>query len=115
MYPFGKFITQRRKELGLTQKTLAARIKQDDGKPLSEQYLNDIEHGRRGAPPDYLLKQLAKPLRFELDLLYFSGGTLAARYPEPRGVGCACGRCFPGVPPDSAPTIKRSLKIFSLR
>ena len=43
MITFGEFITHRRKELGLTQKEVAARIKQDDGKALSVQYLNDIE------------------------------------------------------------------------
>jgi hypothetical protein len=49
---------------------IATAIKQD-GKPISVQYLNDIEHGRRGAPPDYVLVQLAKLLRVPLDILYF--------------------------------------------
>jgi transcriptional regulator with XRE-family HTH domain len=74
MITFGEFIAHRRKDLGLTQKEVAARIKQDDGKPLSVQYLNDIEHGRRGAPPDYVIKQLAKLLGLQLDLVYFRAG-----------------------------------------
>ena len=74
MTTFGEFIMHRRKGLGLTQKEIAARIKQDDGKPLSVQYLNDIEHGRRGAPPDYVIKQLAKLLGVELDVVYFRAG-----------------------------------------
>jgi transcriptional regulator with XRE-family HTH domain len=74
MTTFGTFITRRRKDLGLTQKEVAARIKQDDAKPLSVQYLNDIEHGRRGAPPDYVIKQLARVLRLELDVMYFRAG-----------------------------------------
>jgi transcriptional regulator with XRE-family HTH domain len=76
MKTFGDFIAKRRKELGLTQKETAARIKQDDGKPLSVQYLNDIEHGRRGAPPDYLIQELGRALRLELDLLYFRAGRI---------------------------------------
>jgi transcriptional regulator with XRE-family HTH domain len=76
MPSFAEFIKRRRRELDLTQMTVATRIIQDDGKPLSIQYLNDIENGRRGAPPDYLLRQLAKVLRVELDLLYFRAGRI---------------------------------------
>ena len=54
----------------------AFEIVQDDGKPLSMQYLNDIENGRCGAPPDYVLKQLANVLRVERDLLYFRAGRI---------------------------------------
>jgi transcriptional regulator with XRE-family HTH domain len=76
MNSFGEFIAKRRKKLALTQKQVAAGIKQDDGKPLSVQYFNDIEHGRRGAPPDCIIVQLAKLLRLELDVLYFRAGRL---------------------------------------
>jgi transcriptional regulator with XRE-family HTH domain len=76
MITFGDFIAQHRKDQGLTQKEIAARIKQDDGKPLSVQYLNDIEHGRRGAPPDYVIKQLARVLRLEPDVVYFRAGRI---------------------------------------
>ena len=76
MITFGEFIAKRRKKLDMTQKEIAARIKQDDGKPISVQYLNDIEHGRRGAPPDYIIVQLAKLLRLQLDVLYFRSGRL---------------------------------------
>src|SRR5215470_13398461 len=76
MPSFAEFIKRRRRELALTQMEVAARIIQNDGKSLSMQYLNDIENGRRGAPPDYVLKQLAKVLRVELDLLYFRAGRI---------------------------------------
>jgi transcriptional regulator with XRE-family HTH domain len=55
---------------------VATGIKQEDGKPISVQYLNDIEHGRRGAPPDYVIAQLAKLLHLQLDVLYFRSGRL---------------------------------------
>jgi transcriptional regulator with XRE-family HTH domain len=76
MTSFGEFIAKHRKKLNLTQKQIATGIKQDDGKPISVQYLNDIEHGRRGAPPDYVIVQLAKLLRLQLDVLYFRSGRL---------------------------------------
>jgi transcriptional regulator with XRE-family HTH domain len=76
MTSFGEFIAKQRKKLNLTQKQIAAGIKQDDGKPISPQYLNDIEHGRRGAPPDYVIAQLARLLRVQLDVLYFRSGRL---------------------------------------
>jgi transcriptional regulator with XRE-family HTH domain len=76
MTSFGEFIAERRKQLKLTQKQVAAGIKQADGKPISVQYLNDIEHGRRGAPPDYVIAPLAKLLRVQLDVLYFRSGRL---------------------------------------
>lgn len=76
MTSFGEFIARRRKQLNLTQKQVAAGIKQDDGKPISVQYLNDVEHARRGAPPDYVIAQLAKLLHLQLDVLYFRSGRL---------------------------------------
>jgi transcriptional regulator with XRE-family HTH domain len=76
MTSFGEFIATRRKQLNLTQKQVATGIKQEDGKPISVQYLNDIEHGRRGAPADYVIAQLAKLLHLQLDVLYFRSGRL---------------------------------------
>jgi transcriptional regulator with XRE-family HTH domain len=78
MITFGELIANRRKRLNFMQKEIAAAIKQDDGKAISVQYLNDVEHGRRGAPPDYVIAQLAKLLRLPLDLLYFRAGRLPA-------------------------------------
>ncbi len=83
---FGRFIAERRKSLGLSQKELAARIKKEDGTPISPQYLNDIEHDRRNPPPDYLLVQFADALKLPQDELFFRAGQLPAdlqvdRYP----------------------------------
>src|ERR1700677_468330 len=76
MTSFGELIAKQRKKLNLTQKEIAAGIKQDDGKPISPHYLNDIEYGRRGAPPDYVIAQLAKLFRLQPDVLYFRSGRL---------------------------------------
>ncbi len=76
MPTFGQTIAEARKRAGMTQKELAAKVKKEDGTPISPQYLNDIEHDRRGAPPDFLLKQLAKILDLDPDLLAYRGGRL---------------------------------------
>ncbi len=76
MPTFGETIAEARKHAGLTQKELAAKLKKDDGTPISPQYLNDIEHDRRGAPPDGLLKQISKILDIDPDLLAYWAGRL---------------------------------------
>ena len=76
MGTFGQMIADARKRAGLTQKELAAKLKKEDGTAISPQYLNDIEHDRRGAPPDLLLKQLSKILDLDLDLLAYRAGRL---------------------------------------
>ena len=66
----GELLAERRKELGISQKEMAALIKNRDGKPITSAYLNYLEHDR-GEPPDYLLDQFAEILRMERDVLYF--------------------------------------------
>jgi transcriptional regulator with XRE-family HTH domain len=66
----GELLAERRKELGISQKEMAARIKNRDGKPITSAYLNYLEHNR-GKPPDYLLDQFAEILRISRDVLYF--------------------------------------------
>ncbi len=75
---FGQFILNQRKEFGLSQKDLAARIKKEDGAPISAQYLNALERDRRNPPSDFLLKQLARELKIPLDYIQF----LAGQFPE---------------------------------
>jgi transcriptional regulator with XRE-family HTH domain len=75
---FGRFLAQKRKEAGLSQKDLAARIKKEDGSPISPQYLNDVERDRRNPPSEHFIKQLASELGVPDDYLYF----LASQYPD---------------------------------
>jgi hypothetical protein len=49
MKTIGEFIAERRKALGLSQKKMAARIKNRDGKPLSMPYLSYLEKWPRRA------------------------------------------------------------------
>jgi transcriptional regulator with XRE-family HTH domain len=77
MKTLGQFLTELRKTRGLSQKELAALVKNRDGKPLSAAYLNHLEHDH-GKPPDYLLDQLAEVLKVERDVLYFWARRLPA-------------------------------------
>jgi transcriptional regulator with XRE-family HTH domain len=66
----GQFIARRRKDLGISQKEMAALLKNRDGGPLSSSYFNYLERDR-GKPPDYLLDQMADILKVGRDVLYF--------------------------------------------
>ena len=75
---FGEVITQARKDKKLSQKQVAAGTLKEDGKAISAQYLNDIEHDRRNPPSEHIVRQLANTLGLELDYLLF----LAGRFPS---------------------------------
>lgn len=76
MASFGNIISTRRKELGLSQKQLAARIIKEDGVAISPQYLNDIERDRRNPPSEYLIRQFATVLGISEDRLCGAAGTM---------------------------------------
>ena len=71
MRTFGEVIVQARKKAHLTQRQLAAQIRNEEGKGISSPYLNDIEHNQRHPPRGYLLEQFAQALDVDADLLYF--------------------------------------------
>lgn len=74
---FGSTLAAARKQAGLSQKELAERVKIDD-KPISPQYLNDIEHDRRSPSSEQLVHQFAQVLKIDPEYLSF----LAGRWPE---------------------------------
>lgn len=66
---FGQFIAIEREKSQLTQKELAAKV------GISAQYLNDIERGRRGPPPDYLIEVFINALKADNpDVFYYYAG-----------------------------------------
>lgn len=73
---FGRVLNEARKKAGLTQRELAARIKKEDGEPISAPYLHDLEHGNRNPPSSHLIKQMAKALEVDVDVLYYWAGVL---------------------------------------
>jgi transcriptional regulator with XRE-family HTH domain len=74
---FGAYIAEARKVLKMSQKELAARIKrEEDGQPISPQYLNDIERDRRNPSSDHLIQQFADVLKLKADYLHYLVGKL---------------------------------------
>jgi cytoskeletal protein RodZ len=47
MKTLGEVLAEARKRRGLILKAVAARVLNDDGKPMSQPYLNDIELGHK--------------------------------------------------------------------
>ena len=82
MKTFGEVLAEARKRRGLTLKAVAARVLKDDGMPMSQPYLNDIELGHKGPPSDAMIRQLARILRVELDVLRFYANRV---YEKPKG------------------------------
>lgn len=73
---FGSAISDKRKELMISQKELALKILKEDGNPIAPQYLNDIEHDRRNPSSDHLIKQFAQVLDLKEEILFYLAGTL---------------------------------------
>ena len=77
---FARTVTNARKRLGLSQKQLADAVRNEDGKPISPQYVNDLERDRRNPPSDYLLDQLAKALQLPREYLEYLAGRMPADF-----------------------------------
>ena len=73
---FGSVLSDARRQAGLSQRELAARIVKEDGEPISPQYLNDLERDRRNPPSRHLLKQFATVLTLPEEYLDFVAGQL---------------------------------------
>jgi transcriptional regulator with XRE-family HTH domain len=94
MKTFGELIAEGRKRAKPTQREFAARIKMEDGRPISTPYLNDLEHNLRHPPRGYLIEQFAKELNLETDLLYFVAGKCRPIFSPRRP---ARSRCSPPI------------------
>lgn len=77
MSSFGSVIASARKKKGLSQKELAAKvIKEEDQAAITPQYLNDIEHNRRSPTSSHLVKQFARVLDIDAEILFAVTGLL---------------------------------------
>ena len=76
MATFGEVLSEARRAKGISQKELAALVKKEDGQAISPQYLNDIEHGRRNPPSEFLIGRLAQALNASKDVLCLAAGTV---------------------------------------
>ena len=76
---FGTYIAEARKAQGKSQKDLAGEIlREEDGNPISPQYLNDIERDRRSPSSDHLIAQFARVLGANADYLHYLAGQVPA-------------------------------------
>jgi len=78
---FGQYLAWARRKAGLKLKDMAARIIKEDGEPITNQYLSDIELGKRNPPSDYLIEQIAAVLHERVEevtpeILYFKARRL---------------------------------------
>lgn len=71
---FGSCIKKRRLQLELSLRKVCEVVRNEDGKPISVSYLNDIEQGRRNPPSGKIVVQLAEVLQLDCqNLLNLSG------------------------------------------
>jgi transcriptional regulator with XRE-family HTH domain len=76
---FGQAVIALRREQGLNQRELAARIQREDGAgTISPQYLSDIEHDRRSPSSDHMMEEIARALQADTAFLSFLAGQLPA-------------------------------------
>lgn len=73
---FGQAITELRRERGLNQRELAAKVRKQEGGVISQQYLNDIENGRRNPSNDFLIAELARALNADPAYLSYLAGQM---------------------------------------
>jgi transcriptional regulator with XRE-family HTH domain len=71
---FGQAVTELRQQTGLNQRELAKKVRKEDGGPISQQYLNDIEHDRRNPTGEHLIKEMAKALNADATFLTWLSG-----------------------------------------
>jgi transcriptional regulator with XRE-family HTH domain len=75
--PLGNVIKQARQAHHFTLRTLADQVIKEDGRPISPQYLFDIETHHR-VPSPHVLQELARVLELDHDQLLASAGATDA-------------------------------------
>ena len=71
---FGKKIKEKRLQVGASLRKVCESVLNEDGKPISVSYLNDIEQGYRNPPGGRIIVQLAEKLGLNAhDLLNLAG------------------------------------------
>lgn len=75
---FGKYVSDARKQIRLSQKQLAELIQREEGGSISPQYLNDIEHDRRSPSSDHIIQEFARVLKISVNYLYYLAGRMPA-------------------------------------
>lgn len=71
---FGEVIAAARKRAGLSQSELATWIIKEDGRPISAEYLDDLECDRRKPPSTFLIEQFGVVLDIPRGMLACQAG-----------------------------------------
>lgn len=77
----GGVIRTARLKMKMMQKDLAAKVKKEDGSPVTPQYINDLEHDRR-RPSELVAGELARALGLPPDYLIALSGSVPAQILE---------------------------------
>src|SRR3989442_2959180 len=74
---FGQMVLRARSRAHLSQKDVAKQLIKEDGRPITPQYVHDIEVGRRSPRSDLLVEQFASVLGIPREVAFYS----ADRFP----------------------------------
>jgi transcriptional regulator with XRE-family HTH domain len=69
-------VRQKRKELGLTQEYVAARLQIEEGRSITQSYLAEIERGHHPNPRPHLIEEFARVLSIDRYVLYMAARTV---------------------------------------
>jgi ribosome-binding protein aMBF1 (putative translation factor) len=62
---FSSMVRQRRRERGLTQEYVAAWLQIEEGRPITQSYLAEIERGHHPHPRPHLIEEFARVLSID--------------------------------------------------
>lgn len=71
---FGNHVRTARQSAKLSLRELGEKVRKPDGTAFSPQYLNDVEHGRRNPPDEDTIRQLARALDIDPEVLLAEAG-----------------------------------------
>jgi len=75
-------VRQTRKQRGLTQQQLAAQIKTEEERAITQSYLADIEAGHHPQPRPHLIEEFARALSINRYVLYLAARTVPPEVAE---------------------------------
>jgi len=75
-------VRRKRKELGLTQEYVAARLQIEEGRSITQSYLAEIERGHHPNPRPHLIEEFARVLSIDRYVLYMAARTVPPEVAE---------------------------------
>jgi transcriptional regulator with XRE-family HTH domain len=75
-------VRQKRRELGLTQEYVAARLQVEEGRSITQSYLAEIERGHHPNPRPHLIEEFARVLNIDRYVLYMAARTVPPEVAE---------------------------------